>query len=187
MAAPLQNQLDFRFGTPMHGLKRFGEDALSRFLDDLDSLAQSGLTKGQCDHVKEALREIGARTATLPADSFIRRMWDKFPPFLTAYQDWNERDDQKGLDAQKHRREKRLALKRSKAALYQEFHSDQWKLQEELANYSFVDSLYKPFERLVGQQRGLFPELENAIARWRRFRPSSENPHPRLQRLTGTR
>lgn len=165
-----------RRGTPMHGLQQFGSDALSQFLSDLNTLTNGGLEPSQCKSVVRALSDIEQRTSRLPPNSFVRRMWDKFPPFREAYERWNEKDTDRSAQAVAHRKEKRVELRNAKAALYNQFNSDQMKLEEELDGYDLVHDLYKPFEQLVNDHPKLFPELASAVTRYRRFRPGGAPP-----------
>jgi len=174
-------EADRRFGTPMHGLERFGKDALSYFLSDLDSATHKGFKLDQCNRVKSALSRIRTEIDRLPEDSFLRRMWDGFKDFQFAYDAWNQKDSDASEEAIAHRRAARKQLKKAKDKLYAIFNEAQMHIQEEL-DYVFVDKLYAALEDLALSEPGLFPELSTAIARWRRFRPGSDRPHPRLLR-----
>jgi hypothetical protein len=171
MAKKAGSKINARQGTIVWGINALRSDGLTRLLDDLVDLENTGLEQKQCAHVKTALSKITGHAAAIPDGSFWRgTIYQEFEAFADVYEQWNSRE---GVDAHAiaHRKEHLRKLRWQRNRLATRIRLNQFVLQNEL-DLELIENMYIALGDLAKSLPEIFKSLAEAVARYERRRVS---------------
>ncbi|MET0118953.1 MAG: hypothetical protein ABW090_16140 [Sedimenticola sp.] len=155
--------LDVRRGTATWAFNRFRSDALSKILNDLLALENTGLDENICEKVQEALGIVINEATSIPDGSFLGKpLWKDLEAFKDTYVIWN---DVNGTDeaAIRKRRDvlKKLRVKRHKVA--RRARKNQFVLANDL-DLEVVRTMYSAMSNLANSVPDVFKQLAKSVS-----------------------
>jgi len=152
-------------GSVVWGINLLRSDALSRLLDDLVDLEETGLRREDCRKVAIALEKLANQASSVPDHTWWRHtIYGEVEKFKEMYDQWNYNE---GSNSEAIYRRK-VALKELRARrnlLATTIRKNQYIIQEEL-DLALVDSMYSALRELNLALPALFKNVGKAVARY---------------------
>jgi hypothetical protein len=152
-------------GSVVWGVNLLRSDALSRLLDDLVDLQETGLRREDCQKVVIALEKLANHTSTVPDYTWWRRtIHGEVVKFKETYEKWNYNE---GMDNEAvYRRKMALKdLRTRRNLLSTTIRKNQYILEKEL-DLALVESMYSALRDLNLALPSLFKNVGMAVARY---------------------
>ncbi len=152
-------------GSRVWSFNHFRSVVLTRLLDDLYNLEQSGIKDEYCQKIAAALNYFGNAATDIPsAGPFLGPIYKDIEKFTELYQQWNDVRG-KGTDAAGERRTLRLKLKAQRHRITNKARKLQVAIDEKL-DTKLLESGYQALGGLITAVPDLFSGLGKALTEY---------------------
>lgn len=156
--------LNSKRGSHLWSFNHFRSIVLTRLLDDLYNLEESGIKDEYCRKITDALNYFGNAATEIPSAPFLGPIYKDIEDFTELYQKWNDVSG-RGAEQVQQRRNLRLKLKAQRHRITNKTRKLQVAIDEKL-DTKLLEASYQALGGLITAVPDLFSGLGKALTEY---------------------